>query len=137
MSLGLADGLGPAMRRALRGEEAFSVELLTNIGFELQDVFPSAKDVLYEFLESPVSLTGREVLECIGRMVGEDEERRLFEFLLWYGIFGVMRDDERVTYIYDARYDMRRLLGLVARRGGDEARLRLNPAFWKALEARA
>ena len=119
-----------------QGEEAFSVELLMNIGFELQDVFPAAKDVLYEFLESSINLTGREVLECIGQVVGGDEKRQLFEFLLWYGIFGVLRDDERVTYIYDARYDMRRLLGLIAGRGGDEARLRLNPAFWKALEAR-
>lgn len=36
------------------GEERFSVELLTNIGFELRDVFPSAKDVLYEFPETSV-----------------------------------------------------------------------------------
>jgi energy-coupling factor transporter ATP-binding protein EcfA2 len=120
-----------------QGEEAFSVELLTNIGYELQDVFPSAKDVLYEFIESPTSLTGSEIMECIGQIVGEDEKRRLFEFLLWYGIFGVVRDDERVTYIYDARYDMRRMLGLITRRGGDNAVLRLNPAFWKALEAKA
>ncbi len=118
-----------------QGEEDFSVELLTNIGFELQDVFPSAKDVLYEFLESPVNLTGHDILEAIGRVVGEEERRRLFEILLWYGIFGLVREDGRIAYIYDARYDTKRLLGLIERRGGDDAMLRLNPAFWKALEA--
>jgi hypothetical protein len=120
-----------------QGEEDFSVELLSNIGFELRDVFPTAKEVLYEFLESPINLTGREVLTTISRIVSEQEVRRLFEILLWYGIFGIVREDDRVTYIYDARYDTRRLMGLIARRGGDDAVLRLNPAFWKALEVQA
>lgn len=119
-----------------QGEEDFSVELLTNIGFEIRDVFSSAGNVLYEFLETPVQLTGHEILEAAGRLVGEEKQDELFERLLWYGIFGVMRDNEQVTYIYDARYDMRRLLGLVARRGKEDATFRLNPAFWKALEAR-
>jgi hypothetical protein len=119
-----------------QGEEDFSVELLKNIGFEIRDVFPSAKDALYEFLESPVHLSGHDILEALGRLVGEEENEELFERLLWYGIFGVVREDERITYIYDARYDMRRLLGLAFRKGKEDARFRLNPAFWKALEAR-
>jgi len=120
-----------------QGEENFSVELLTNIGFELQDVFPSAKDVLYEFLESPIHLPGHEILEAIATVASEGEKRQVFEILLWYGIFGVVREGERTTYIYDARYDTRRLLGLINRRGGDDAVFRLNPAFWKALEVKA
>jgi hypothetical protein len=119
-----------------QGEEDFSVELLTNIGYEIRDVFPSAGDVLYEFLETPIHLSGHDILEVARRLVGEEEKEILFERLLWYGIFGVMREDQRVTYIYDARYDMRRLLGLASRRGKEYATFRLNPAFWKALEAR-
>jgi hypothetical protein len=62
-------------------------------------VFPSAKDVLYEFLESPGQLSGRDILEALGRVVGDEEEtRQLFEVLLWYGIFGLVRDGERVSY---------------------------------------
>ena len=98
---------------------------------------PSVRYHIGTSFSSPVNLTGREVLENIGRIAGGHEKRKLFELLLWYGIFGLLRDDERVTYIYDARYDMRRLLGLIASRGGNEARLRLNPAFWKALEAKS
>ena len=119
-----------------QGEEDFSVELLTNIGYEIRDVFPSAGDVLYEFLETPIHLSGHDILEVARRLVGEEEKEILFERLLWYGIFGVVREDQRVTYIYDARYDMRRLLGLASRRGKEYATFRLNPAFWKALEAR-
>jgi energy-coupling factor transporter ATP-binding protein EcfA2 len=118
-----------------QGEEDFSVELLYNIGFELQDVFPSAREALYEFLESPIHVSGHKILEASARVVGEGAKEELFNRFLWYGIFGVVREDERVTYIYDARYDMRRLLGLVARRGKEDATFRLNPAFWKALEA--
>lgn len=116
------------------GEETFSVELLTNIGFEIQDVFPSAKDVLYEFLESPVQISGRDILAAIDQVVGEGEKRQLFELLLWYGIFGVVMDGERVSYIYNVNYDLKRLLKLAERRGGDDAQFRLNPAFWRALE---
>ena len=119
-----------------QGEEDFSVELLKNIGFEIRDVFPSAGDILYEFLETPVRLTGHEILEAAGRLVGGEKRDELFERLLWYGIFGVVRDNDQVTYIHDARYDMRRLLGLVALRGKEDAMFRLNPAFWKALEAK-
>lgn len=119
-----------------QGEEDFSVELLTNIGFEIRDVFPSAGDILYEFLETPVQLAGHEILEAAGRSVGEEKREELFERLLWYGIFGVVRDHDQVTYIHDARYDMRRLLGLVSHRGKEDATFRLNPAFWKALEAK-
>jgi hypothetical protein len=116
------------------GEATFSVELLTNISFELRDVFPSAKDVLYEFLESPGQLSGRDILEALGRVVGDEEEtRQLFEVLLWYGIFGLVRDGERVSYRYDVNYDIKRLLRLAAR-PGDDATFRLNPAFWRALE---
>jgi len=116
------------------GEEVFSVELLANIGFELQDVFPSAKDVLYAFLECPTRLSGHDILAAVGSVVDEGEKRRVFEFLLWYGVFGVEREEDRTTYIYNAKYDLRRLLGLVERRGQADAGFRLNPAFWKALE---
>jgi hypothetical protein len=87
-------------------------------------------------LETPIQLTGREILEATGRSVGEEKRDELFERLLWYGIFGIVRDNDQVTYIHDARYDMRRLLGLVSRRGKEDAVFRLNPAFWKALEAK-
>lgn len=117
-----------------QGEDTFSVELLNNIGFELQDVFPAAKDVLYEFLESPVRLAGRDILSALGGAVNEEEKRQLFELLLWYGIFGVVMDTERVSYIYDANYDLKRLLKLAERRGGYDAQFYLNPAFWRALE---
>lgn len=119
------------------GEGSYSNELLTNIGLEIQDVFPSAKDVLYEFLESPVQLSGQDILAAMGRVVGEGEKRQLFELLLWYGIFGVAMDEERVSYIYDANYDLKRLLKLATRRGEDDAKFRLNPAFWRALEVKA
>ena len=80
-----------------QGEEDYSVELLHNIGFELQDVFPSAREALYEFLESPVHLSGNEILEAAARLVGEEAKEELFERFLWYGIFGVVREDEQIT----------------------------------------
>jgi hypothetical protein len=92
---------------------------------------------LYEFIETAITLSGHEIMECIGRVVTDQSEKdRLFDILLWYGIFGVVRSDEEVSYIHDVRYDMKLLRGLMRRRGGLDATFRLNPAFWKALEVR-
>ena len=69
-------------------------------------------------------------------MVGEDKWEQLFDFLLWYGFLGVVREDQEETYIYQVKYDIRRLKGLIRRKGDEMARFRINPAFWKALEVR-
>lgn len=116
------------------GEEAYSSELLNNIAFEVRDVFPAAGDLLYAFIESRLDISGEKVYRVIVEAAGEERAEKVFDLLLWYGFLGVLRDNEEVTYIYDVKYDIRRLKGLIRKRGEGIATLRINPAFWRALE---
>jgi len=118
------------------GEEAYSSELLNNIGLEIRDVFPNAGDVLYEFLESPVEMRYEEVLSKLDQTIGGESAEKVLEVLLWYGVLGLVRDGNVTTFIHDVKYDSRRLAHLIRKHGGGKARLRINPAFWAALEVK-
>ena len=39
-----------------------------------------------------------------------------------------------LTYIYDVNYDMKRLLGLIAKSEERDPQLEINPGFWAGLE---
>jgi hypothetical protein len=119
-----------------QGEEAYSSELLNNINYELRDILPNAGDLLYDFIESREVLTGQEVREILVTRVGNDLWEDTLELLLWYGFLGLMREDGDATYIYAVKYDVKRLRALVQRRDTLNARYRINPAFWRALEVR-
>jgi hypothetical protein len=88
------------------GERAYSNELLNNIAFEIRDIFPAGADILYEFLEAPVELSGQEIHSIVTRVVGHDKAEYLFELLLWYGFLGLVRDDQEITYFYQVNYSI-------------------------------
>jgi len=119
-----------------QGEEAYSSDLLSNITFEIRDVFPEAGDILYEFIDSPSVIAGSEIHTRLSRVAGEDYWERVLDLLFWYGFLGVLRDDGETAYIYSVKYDMKRLRALVKRKGLEHTALRINPAFWRALEVR-
>lgn len=114
------------------GEEVYSSELLVNIGFEIRDVMPQASDILYEFVEEEKSLSNDRVRSLLVPKMG-DETDELLELLLWYGFLGLARGGQEATYIYDVKYDFKRLLAMVAKQG-PAVRYLINPAFWRALE---
>jgi hypothetical protein len=117
-----------------QGEEAYSSDLLNNINFELRDVLPTADDLLYEFVGARELLVGTDVRAILLSKVGEDEWEKLFDLLLWYGFFGVVRDDGETTYIYSVKYDIKRLRAHASRNDLGSVMFRINPAFWRALE---
>jgi hypothetical protein len=116
------------------GEKTYSNELLNNIAFEIRDIFPAGTDILYEFIEAPVELSGQEIHGIVARVVGQDKAEQLFELLLWYGFLGLVREGQEITYIYHVQYNINLLRALIRRHGGEMARFRINPAFWTALE---
>lgn len=118
----------------IQGEDSYSSELLVNIGFEIQDVMPISRDILYEFIEEQATLSERRVQELIEPKVGLEWER-LLDLLLWYGFLGIVRG-ESVRYIYDVKYDHKRLKAIAAKRETEFVRYAINPAFWKALEVK-
>ncbi len=117
------------------GEEQYSTQLVGDLCYEMRDVFPPAKDALYEFIECPFELD-EALLHSILAKLSEDTDiqNKIFDLLLWYGFLGFRSSDKEPTYIYSVRYDMKRFLGLLKKRANEGLRYVVNPAFWKGLE---
>jgi hypothetical protein len=119
-----------------QGEEAYSSDLLSNIDFEISDVAPGAGNILYEFVEAPSVLSGESVRNILVGAVGESNLEKVLDLLFWYGFLGFVRDNGETAYIYSVKYDIKRLRAIVEKKGLEQSALRINPAFWRALEVR-
>jgi hypothetical protein len=117
------------------GEEQYSTQLVNDITYEMQDVFPPAKDSLYEFIECKSELDDVS-LRSIMSGISENPEiqAKIFDLLLWYGVIGFRGMDGEPTYIYSVRYDMKRMRSLLKKRSEEGVVYLINPAFWKGLE---
>lgn len=117
------------------GEEAYSTDLVTNISFEIRDVFPEAQDALYEFIESPWEVDADTVWDTVRKITDTEAKRqKVLDLLLWYGFLGFRREDGDTAYVYSVKYDLKRLKALIERRAGGKPVYRVNPAFWRGLE---
>jgi len=117
------------------GEEQYSTQLVNDISYEIQDVYPPAQNVLYELLECSCELKISTINEILSKL-SEDKaiQERILDLLLWYGVIGFRRDNGEATYIYSVRYDMKRLKTLMKKHEQDDLIFIINPAFWKGLE---
>jgi hypothetical protein len=115
-----------------KGVRAYSQDLLIELDHELSDVFPSAKDLLYHFIDTPEELD-QSHLEVLVKSAGIEaaDVEKVIDFLLYYGILGVRSSNDQVHYIYSVNYDLKFLKIRAAR---DRAFLYvINPAFTPAL----
>lgn len=118
-----------------QGEERYSSNLVTDIGFELRDVFPDAEDILYEFIESPAYVPDNHIKDILVKKgFTEEQQGKILDLLLWYGILGFVRDDGDIAYIYSVKYDMKRLKALINHKSKGKVVYHINPAFWRGLE---
>ena len=117
------------------GEEQYSTQLVNDIGYEIQDVFPPAKDILYEFIACPSELDKQFVTDIIAKIFPDtDRQQQILAILSWYGVLGFRRQDGESIYIYSVRYDMKRLKALLNKTSSEKLSYTINPAFWKGLE---
>jgi hypothetical protein len=115
-----------------KGVKAYSQDLLIELDHELADVFPTAPDLLYSFLDHTKEATKTELLETLrAGGVREEEIEKVFEFLLYYGVIG-LKTDSGIQYIFDVNYDSK-ILSVRAHRLAEKATFTINPAFWDAL----
>jgi len=121
----------------LRGEETFSVDLVSNVSLEIRDIMPSAEDVLYGFLESPAWF-GTSGLDAALRLAGipEPDDEELLDLLLWFGVIGFVRDNDEDAFIYSVKYDMRRMRTLILKKPEPDRVFCINRAFWSGLEVK-
>jgi len=117
------------------GEETYSTQIIKDISYEIRDVFPSAQNLIYEFIESSVDIP-KEKLEDIIKKITEDKKEieYLTDLLLWYGVIGFKRNDGNIAYIFTVKYDMIKLKTLIRKQIEEGIVFYVNPAFWKGLE---
>lgn len=116
----------------IKGEEAYSADLVHHIGLEISDVFPVALDCLYSFIRSKRWVARKDLEELLEGKTA-DEWPELRRMLLWYGFIGFVRPDSvDETYIYDVAYDMKRLTALID--AIPDVHYCINPAFHRGLE---
>lgn len=118
-----------------KGLKAYSQDLLIELDREISDVFPSAKDLLYYFIDSEPFLD----IESLNKIIleagiPEGDIDGIREFLLYHGVLGLALEDKE-QYIFDVGYDIKQLRVRLERLGAD-ARFVLNPAFAPALEVK-
>lgn len=120
------------------GEEQYSTQLVNDISFEIRDIFSSAEDILYEFIESPHEINKSKMDELLNRVSTDIEMKaKILELLLWYGFIGFRRISGDPTYIYSVHYDMKRLKALLKKHEEEGVIFTINPAFWKGLEIKS
>jgi len=121
-----------------KGLLSYSRDLIRDIGLEIRDITPALEDVMYAFIEAPKQLSGAELEKLLRAVEFSSVEMidKIKESLLWYGVLGLVRGTEEITYIYDLGYDMDYLKALVKREEDKGVLYAVNPAFWSGLGIR-
>ena len=121
-----------------KGLSAYSTDLLSDIGYEIQDVDPHAEGILYEFIGSQSNLSHDAIITILNNALkdkentSEESSNRIFDLLLWYGLLGIKIDSNEIRYIYNFNYNMQLFRGFIKKQGGNLSFV-INPAFWSAL----
>ncbi|WP_219908221.1 P-loop ATPase, Sll1717 family [Vibrio splendidus] len=114
-----------------KGLEAYSADLLADIGYEINDVQDGVDDILYAFIQSPSVMKKGEILETLTQFGLENEQSEsIFNLLIWYGFLG-LKVGEEFKYIFNLNYSINLMMGLIKKNGN--ADFVINPAFWPAL----
>ena len=79
-------------------------------------------------------LSNQELLDILNvNDASHDDKIKLIDLLLWWGFFGVFKEQEEVSYIYDVQYNMNRLKALLSKCAAPKV-FQINPAFWTGLD---
>jgi hypothetical protein len=116
-----------------KGLGSFSVDVLTDISYEIRDVFKEAENIMYSFLTCKVDLSHEEIRGIIAESeISKDLIEKVIDILLWYGFLGLRLKNQDVKYIFNLNYNMQLLKGLI-RKNIDNFTYSINPAFWPSL----
>jgi hypothetical protein len=119
-----------------KGLKTYSSDLLAELDAELTQVFPSAQDLLYHFMDTKRALTTAELTDLLSSAkVDAGDQEKVMAFLLYYGVLGIQVGDAEY-FIFDVNYDIK-VLQVRAERGKDATCYIVNPAFWPAFSIAA
>ena len=114
-----------------------SNSILNDFGYEIRDVSGASEKVLHSLAGTTEYITKAEVLERFERakIIDKKQSEKLFEYMLWYGVIGVVNEKNVECYIYDFDYNMNRLEAEISTQK-EEPLYALNPALHVALKAK-
>lgn len=110
-----------------------SLTLVDDFGFEMRDVSGISNEILYSFIGIPQLISQVKLVDTLVQSgYTKKTADTVIQLMLWYGLLGVVDDEQVSRYIYDYRYNIKRLQAEVARRG-DGQELVINPALYVGL----
>jgi hypothetical protein len=114
-----------------------SNSILNDFGYEIRDVSGASEKVLHSLAGTTEYITKAEVLERFERakIIDKKQSEKLFKYMLWYGVIGVVNEKNVECYIYDFDYNMNRLEAEISTQK-EEPLYALNPALHVALKAK-
>lgn len=116
-----------------KGLTAYSSDLLRDIGYELQDIFPNSHGILYAFIAANSEISETEVKSLLSSSDLQPEAvEEVFNLLMWYGFLGIKANSGDTKYIYNFNYNMQLMEGM-KRQLGSHLNMVVNEAFWPSL----
>lgn len=114
-----------------------SLSVLSDFAFEIRDVSGASEQVLNSLAGMTRHVTKSEIIERFERakVIEYKDSKKLFNYLLWYGVLGVVNKNNIDCFIYDFDYHMSRLLA-EAYTQEDEPLYVFNSALHVALKAK-
>ena len=112
-------------------ESTYSEELLLSINYEVGDVSPRYRDLLYSFIGCRNVMQVSEANDLISAAVGDTDCESALQSLIWFGFFGVLdRDSGEQQFAYDTGYNLAKLRVVLST---SRAQLVVHPAFRTSL----
>ena len=114
-----------------------SYSILDDFAYEIRDVSGASEKVMDSLVGTTNYITKDEVLERFERakVIDAKDGNKLFQYMLWYGILGVVNQNNVECYIYDFNYNLHRLQA-EADTQNEEPLYVFNPALRIALKAK-
>ena len=115
----------------ITANDTYSEELLSSINYELSDVSPKYKDLVYEFIGCNVAMSVSEATNLISAAVGNADYKTALQFLIWFGFLGMLNEsDDEPQFAYNMRYNLAKIETMLKR---GMAQLVVHPAFRMSL----
>jgi hypothetical protein len=114
-----------------------SYSILNDFAYEIRDVSGASEKVMDSLVGTTSYITKSEVLDRFERanIIDPKDGDKLFEYMLWYGVLGVVNENNIECYIYDFNYNMNRLVAEAVTQK-EEPLYVFNPALHVALKAK-
>ena len=93
------------------GVKQHSLSILSDFAYEIRDVSGASEKVLNSLAGMSRYVTKGEVIERFekARIIDPKDSEKLFNYMLWYGVLGVVNINNVECFIYDFDYNSSRL----------------------------